>query len=581
MSAAPARRSVYVFSETQLKVLHGVIDTVLDVVLDEKIFDAKLEAQVNRCISESKLDASAACNNVTSSDIEELLKFDNIPTPVRNAWVLLRHAKEAKTDPSPQTLQVLLDANPNFNLLKIAQIKLFTADLKEQKAEWSAALCSSLLNLRRAYLEMTPPMEYAYQERHSFRFFIGLAPFQLDKLNGQQLVAGVIQAEVARYVNERVSSFKNKAKQSEVKSETKVSAASDGDGGDRKESKEERKASESPSLLNWDMKNLKRIAFREIKTDENTRVEACVMLAHLYRERDAEWRLLEFDNRMELKHSPHSALTGIFSMHIMSPKNIERMRYFLNEAKKHSSKPGGKMANILLNESKAWQTMEGTREYFSQYSELLISKYLPASFNYFTSRIMPPSSMTLNEIMLLLIGISSAREAPERLVSAEAVPSIFPFLKDRLSNMLMSPEEMKPFFDAAYANYPPALHFMGMIYEYVPDNEYSKESNLRAAFDLYSSAAKQDYPASIISLAHCFELGIGTAKSIDRAVQLYSQAANDGSVYACGRLGRIYSVGTYVARSIAEVELAKWQKMEEDNLGELVDANASVNTFTL
>ena len=579
MSAAPAQRSVYVFSETQLKVLHEAIDTVLDAVLDEKLFDAKLEAQVNRCISESKLDASAACNNVTLSDIEELLRFDGIPTPVRDAWVSLRHAKEAKADPSPQTLETLLDANPNFNLLKIAQIKLFIAELKEQKAGWSEALCGSLLNLRRTYLEMTPPMEYAYQERQSFRFFIGPVPFQLDKFNGrQQLVAGVIQAEVARYVNERVSNFKNKAKQSEVKNETKVSAVNDGDDGDRKESKEERKASESPSLLNWDMKNLKRIAFREIKTDENTQVEACIMLAHLYRERDAEWRLLEFDNRMELKQSAHLALMGIFNMRIVSPKNIERMRYFLNEAKKHSSKPGGKMANILLNESKVGQTMERTREYFSQYSELLISKYPAASFNYFTSRIMPPSPMTLNEIMLLLIGISNAREAPERLVSAAVIPSIFLFLKERLSDILMSSEEMKPFFDAAYANYPPALHFMGMVYEYAPDNEYSKEINLRAAFDLYSNAATQGYPASIISLARCFELGRGTTKSIERAVQLYSQAADNGSVYACGRLERIYSAGTYVARSMAEV--ARWQKMEEDNLGELVDTNASVNTFT-
>ena len=78
--------------------------------------------------------------------------------------------------------------------------------------------------------------------------------------------------------------------------------------------------------------------------------------------------------------------------------------------------------------------------------------------------------------------------------------------------------------------------------ETVPDAPTMHES-LCEAFRLYQESAHRGHPRGMYHLGHCFEVGIGTAKHMERAVEWWTKSADLGETLAMNDLGTLYDFG--------------------------------------
>src|SRR5580704_2987894 len=67
--------------------------------------------------------------------------------------------------------------------------------------------------------------------------------------------------------------------------------------------------------------------------------------------------------------------------------------------------------------------------------------------------------------------------------------------------------------------------------------------DLSAAIDLYQKASKLGHPPAKNNLGYMYEHGIGVAKNIRTAIELYQQASNLGNPFAKNNLGYLYEHG--------------------------------------
>src|SRR5207247_8580926 len=88
--------------------------------------------------------------------------------------------------------------------------------------------------------------------------------------------------------------------------------------------------------------------------------------------------------------------------------------------------------------------------------------------------------------------------------------------------------------------------------QYNPSDFYENgirvEKDIEKAVELYKRAVEQGNAAAQYNLGYCYQNGIGVEKDAGMAVQLYHQAAEQGNAAAEYNLGRCYQYATGVEK---------------------------------
>lgn len=115
---------------------------------------------------------------------------------------------------------------------------------------------------------------------------------------------------------------------------------------------------------------------------------------------------------------------------------------------------------------------------------------------------------------------------------------------------------------AADYDYPPAIYRMYQLT--VGEKERYWKSKVAVHFKWYENKASED-PDILHMLAECYYEGLGVKKDVDRAVALFQQSANLGSIFGQVSIGWCYGQGVGVPRN-RNLEVDYYRKAAQDGL---------------